>query len=61
MNSFFFELSLNPLFFVGGLIFFLFADPHYFSTRFLIFKFLFLGGFDAKSFLAFLVGGKLQR
>ncbi|TPH38523.1 hypothetical protein FIM79_02925 [Helicobacter pylori] len=36
---------------------FLFADPHYF--RFSIFKFSFLGWFDAKSFLAFLVGGKL--
>ncbi len=36
-----------------------FADPHYF--RFLIFKVSFLGGFDKKSFLAFLVGGKLQR
>ncbi len=51
-NLFSFEPPLlNPLFF-GGLIF-LFANPHCF--RFLIFKFYFWGGFDAKSFLAFLV------
>ncbi len=38
-----------------GLIFF-FTDPHCF--RFLIFSFL--GGFDAKSFLVFLVNEKLD-
>ncbi|OLR45791.1 hypothetical protein BIZ46_03415 [Helicobacter pylori] len=64
MNLFLKLSFLNPLFFElfflgGGFDLFLFADPHYF--RFLIFKFLFLGGFDAKSFLAFLVSGKLQR
>ncbi len=69
MNSFFlnsfFKLSLelsflNPffkLFFCRGLIF-LFANPHCF--RFLIFEFYFFGGFDAKSFLAFLVSEKLD-
>ncbi len=35
-------------YFRGGIDLFLFADPHYF--RFLIFKFLFLGGFDEKPF-----------
>ncbi|RVZ90332.1 hypothetical protein EDC85_07790 [Helicobacter pylori] len=47
----------NPFFFFWGLIF-LFANPHYF--RFLIFEFLFLGGVDEKSFLAFLVSEKLD-
>ncbi len=56
----FFKLSFFKLsFFGGGSDLFLFADPHYF--RFLIFKFLFLGEFDEKIFLAFLVSGKLQR
>ncbi len=41
-----------------GFNLFLFANPHYF--RFLIFEFLFLGGFDGKTFLAFLVSEKLD-
>ncbi|EPZ68464.1 hypothetical protein N200_07880 [Helicobacter pylori UM065] len=52
---------MNPLFFepsfLWGFDLFLFADPHYF--HFLIFKVSFLGGFDAKPFLVFLVSGKL--
>ncbi|PUB97891.1 hypothetical protein C2S43_01770 [Helicobacter pylori] len=44
-------------FFVWFNLFF-FSDPHCF--RFLIFEFYFWGGFDAKSFLAFLVSEKLD-
>ncbi len=55
----FLKFSFLKSFFWEGFDLFLFADPHYF--RFLIFKFLFLGGFDEKPFLAFLVSGKLQR
>ncbi len=35
-------------YFIGGFDLFLVADPHYF--RFLIFKFLFFGGFDENPF-----------
>ncbi|RKV08882.1 hypothetical protein DDP51_05930 [Helicobacter pylori] len=48
----------NPLFLNFLFLNFLFANPHCF--RFLIFSFYFWGEFDVKSFLAFLVSGKLD-